>query len=69
MSHETDRIAVPTNGKSPHPIAPVVPGPGDDPTEPAPATIVFTPTQLAVGFGIIASLIVLLARRMRRRRR
>jgi hypothetical protein len=68
MSPETDRIPVPTNGKGPHPIAPVAPGPAADPPEPGPATIAFTPTQLAVGFGIIASLIVLLARRMRRRR-
>jgi hypothetical protein len=83
MSPETDRIPVPTNGKGPHPVkglhpvnGPVhdpapVPGPAEptERTDPAETTIVFTPTQLAVGFGIIASLVLLLVRRMRGSRR
>ncbi len=32
-------------------------------------TVAFTPTQMAVGFGILASLVLLVARRMRRRDR
>ena len=67
MSQETERIPVPTNGKGPHPIddaRPVV-----DPPEPeAPSTLTFTPAQLAVGFGIIASLILLVVGRLRRNR-
>jgi hypothetical protein len=76
MSHETDRVQVPTNGRGPHPPAaaepaapaPADPAPADAPgvTEPTPA---FTPTQLAIGFGIVASLILLLAGRRRRGRR
>lgn len=67
MTPETDRISVPTNGKRPHPIPPVDPVPPADDPDPMPATIAFTPTQLAVGFGIVASLILLVARRVRRR--
>ena len=71
MTHETDRIPVPINGKGPRPDqAPVpAPGPAADDDRPTATTVVFTPTQLAVGFGIIASLIVLLVGRMRRRGR
>jgi hypothetical protein len=65
VSSDTDRVAVPTNGKGPHPIEPAEP----DFEEVDPTTVVFTPTQLAVGFGILASLVVLLVREMRRRGR
>ena len=70
MSPDTDRIVVPTNGKRPHPPS--------HPSEPAPATpeppiattvSPFTPTQLAVGFGILAAIIALVAGSLRRRSR
>ena len=65
MSPDTDRIPVPTNGKGPHPLH----GPPPDIPAPEATTVVFTPTQLAVGFGILASLVLLLVGRMRRRGR
>jgi hypothetical protein len=37
--------------------------------EPMPTTAAFTPTQLAVGFGILASLLLLAAGWLRRRGR
>ena len=75
MSPDTDRIAVPTNGRGPHPVA----TPADEPTpEPAAAGVerpagtdlstAGSPKQLAVGFAILASLGLLLAGRARRRR-
>ena len=67
MSQETDRIAVPTNGKGPHPVEAAPPP--DEPAEPTPPTVTFTPTQLAVGFGILASLVLLVVRQARRRGR
>ena len=67
MSSETDRIAVPTNGKGPHPIPAAEPP--AEPADPTPATVTFTPTQLAVGFGILASLVLLVVRQARRRGR
>ena len=69
MSQETERIPVPTNGKGPHPIdrGSPPPDPPDSPSD-SPSTVAFTPTQLAVGFGIIASLIVLGAGWLRRNR-
>jgi hypothetical protein len=70
MSPEADRIAVPTNGKGPHPNEPAAPP--AEPSEPdpeTPSTVTFTPTQLAVGFGIIASLVLLVVRQARRRGR
>jgi hypothetical protein len=67
MSQETDRIPVPTNGTGPHPVeTPWMPA---DDEAPPPASVVFTPTQLAVGFGIIASLVLLAVGRIRRRSR
>ena len=67
MSPETERVPVPTNGKGPHAIEePVAEAEAPPPGQP---TAAFTPTQLAVGFGIVASLIVLAARRIRRRGR
>lgn len=71
MSRADDRIRVPSNGHQP----PLAMGPGqagdDVPVTPAAErrglASQATPTQLAVGFGIIASLI-LLALGARRRR-
>jgi hypothetical protein len=71
MSPDTDRIAVPTNGRGPHPV-PDQPAPPDPPAAgraAAPATAPFTPTQLAVGFGILAAVVALVARSLRRRGR
>jgi hypothetical protein len=56
VSRDTDRIAVPTNGERPAPPAATVP--------PA-ATAPFSPTQLAVGFGILASILVIVVRQIR----
>ena len=82
MTGDPDRIAVPTNGRSPHPVAtPLAPLRGEPPTagpSPAGSTRVFSPTdpallgavspkQLAIGFGIVASLILLALGRARRR--
>jgi hypothetical protein len=71
VSPETDRIAVPTNGKHPHPLPqpaqPVSPASAARPT--LPPTAPFTPTQLAVGFGILAALVALIAGSLRRRGR
>jgi hypothetical protein len=66
MTNELERIAVPTNGKGPHAVAePPLP---DEP-EPTELSVGFTPTQIAVGFGIVASLVVLGARYLRGRGR
>lgn len=70
MSQETDRIAVPTNGRGPHAVPGATPA---TPEPPAPGTsaeelsVAFTPKQLAIGFGILASLLLIVASRMRRR--
>ena len=70
MSPNTDRITVPTNGKHPHPVpAPSAPVPAGDERPPSPVVVPFTPTQLAVGFGIVAAVIALAARGLRRRSR
>ena len=81
MSSENDRIPVPTNGRRPKPIptepalGPAAALPAALAAEPSPAapaappTVAFTPTQLAVGFGILASLVVFVAGRIRRRGR
>ena len=69
MSPDTDRIAVPTNGKRPHPLPPAQsPPPVADPPL-ATGSIPFTPTQLAVGFGILAALVALVVGSLRRRSR
>ena len=68
MSSETDRIAVPTNGR--HPLPPPVAAAPAVPDAPIrPATAPFTPTQLAVGFGILAAVVALVAGRLLRRGR
>lgn len=90
MNHDTDRIAVPTNGRKPHKVpeapalAPVTAAGevaaaadaaddaarGPAPTVSAPElTIAVSPAQLAVGFGVIAGLILLVLRRRRGRRK
>ena len=78
MSPDTDRIAVPTNGRKPHPASPATPtepataakpddfNDTDDASDAAPS-IAFSPKQIAIGFGIVASLIVLVAGAARRR--
>ncbi|MGZ8514183.1 MAG: hypothetical protein ACXW4H_03675 [Candidatus Limnocylindrales bacterium] len=70
MSPDTDRILVPTNGKRPHPSPePAAPAPVVDVHSMPPAMAAFTPTQLAVGFGILAAIVALVARSLRRRSR
>ena len=79
MSEGQDRIPVATNGHR-HPLRGEAHAPEPAPAhEPAPergrtpqvnpvmGPPAFTPTQIAVGFGLIASLIVLLLGRRRRR--
>jgi hypothetical protein len=76
MSGESDRIAVPTNGRGPHPVAPSPAVPTTDPAA-DPDTrsakdlpLAMSPERLAVGLGIVASVVILvvgLARRGRSR--
>jgi hypothetical protein len=88
MSPDTDRIAVPTNGRKPHrapkpdvsaeptsvPPAEAATPSAATPETMAPGTsdqelsVAFTPKQLAIGFGIVASLVLLVAGRARRGR-
>ena len=70
MSPDTDRILVPTNGKRPHPSPePEAPVPIVEKRSTLPAVAPFTPTQLAVGFGILAAIVALVAGGLRRRSR
>ena len=70
-----DRIRVPGNGHRPplgadEPASPpIAEGPRVPRPSPDVARIAFTPGQLAAGFGIIASLILLVLGRRRIRRR
>ena len=73
MSRAEDRIRVPSNGHRP-PLAPEPEAPTTSTDEALPpfaqrrgVAIDATPTQLAVGFGVIASLILLVLRARRRR--
>jgi hypothetical protein len=84
MNHDTDRVAVPTNGRKPHPVPDAVDA-ADDPADDAAddaaprdpvakvtspeLTIAVNPAQLAVGFGVIAAVILLLLGRHRGRRK
>jgi hypothetical protein len=80
MSDDSDRIAVPTNGKRPHALtiepASEAAAKAGRTTEPAPPGTPTTadlagamsPRQLAMGFAILASLGALLAARVLRRR-
>jgi len=70
MSQDTDRIAVPTNGRGPHPVSvPAAPADADlgAPSDEEMSTA-FTPKNLAIGFGIVASLVLLVVGAARRRR-
>jgi hypothetical protein len=64
MTGDLDRVPVPTNGKRPGHLDD--PSPPDE-SPPDALTVSFTPTQIAVGFGIVASLVLLAARQLRRR--
>ena len=76
MSSDQDRIAVPTNGRRPHAVTIEPDDARRTPTEPEatgapPATELasaVSPRNLAIGFGILASLGLLLAGRLLRRR-
>ncbi len=68
MTNEVERVPVPTNGKGPHPASePSAALPADEPSQEL--NVSFTPTQIAAGFGIVASLVLLAARQIRRRGR
>ena len=58
--------ALPASPPAASPAAPAHPSPAVPAALP---TVAFTPTQLAVGFGIVASLVLLVAGRIRRRGR
>ncbi len=78
MSPDSDRIAVPTNGHKPHALTtPLAPLRGEPPTAEPVTTVrptdpallgAVSPRQLAIGFGIIASLVLLALGRSRTRR-
>jgi hypothetical protein len=77
MSPETDRIPVPTNGRRPHPpLAPPAAAGAPGPAAPGyyeagpselELSVAFSPRQLAIGFGILASLVLLVGGLARRR--
>jgi hypothetical protein len=78
---DPDRIAVPTNGRGPHEVTtrlaplrgepPSAGGVGESSSS-GPSdeefSVAFSPKQMAIGFGILASLVLLLAGRARRGR-
>ena len=66
MTGGLDHVPVPTNGKGPRHVDEA---PTPTPSQPDELTVTFTPVQIAVGFGIVASLILLVARELRRRGR
>ncbi|MEO8570837.1 MAG: hypothetical protein ABI553_03980 [Chloroflexota bacterium] len=77
MSPDTDRIAVPTNGHRPQALTtPLAPLRGEPPaaeppsgdTSDAAPSVAFTPKLAAIGFGIVASLLLLVAGRVWHRR-
>jgi hypothetical protein len=72
MSQDPDRIAVPTNGRRPHPLVTPEPAAPSEADSGAPSdeemSTAFTPKNLAIGFGIVASLVLLLVGAARRRR-
>jgi hypothetical protein len=74
MSSDPARIQVPTNGTRPHPVPPAAAEPSvTAPVAPAATPAMrdlpggLSPQQLAVGFGIVASLLVVVAGLVRRR--
>lgn len=75
MTRPFEQVPVPTNGTEPVGGTGLGPGhahatePPAQATTPGRATIDVTPAQLAVGFGIIASIVLLVARSLRRRSR
>ena len=72
MTQETDRIPAPTNGRRPHPVQPPPSAPAEPPVVAAAARDLpggLSPRQLAVGFGVIAWLLVIVAGQARRRLR
>jgi hypothetical protein len=74
MSGESDRIAVPTNGRGPHPVAPspavTTTDPAADPATPSARdlSLAMSPERLAVGLGIVASVVILVVGLARRGR-
>jgi hypothetical protein len=72
VTRPAEQVPVPTNGKGPGMGRGLGHVPESPPGRLAPpltrATIDVTPAQLAVGFGIIASIVLLVARSLRRRR-
>lgn len=70
MSPDPDRISVPTNGRGPHPVPD--PEPPSDLSSGVPTkeeiSVAFSPKQAAIGFGILASLLLLVVGAARRRR-
>jgi hypothetical protein len=78
MSNDQDRVAVPTNGRRPHALS-IEPedtkpaGSGTNPSDTIDAPTAtdmanaLSPRNLAIGFGILASLAVLVAGMLRRR--
>jgi hypothetical protein len=70
MSPEIDRVTVPTNGRGPHPVPTTAEPEEADSGAPSDEEMstAFSPKQLAVGFGIIASLVLLAVGAARRRR-
>lgn len=74
MSPDPDRISVPTNGRGPHPVPDPAPqsAPPSESFSGGPTkeemSVAFSPKQAAIGFGILASLLLLVVGRARRRR-
>jgi hypothetical protein len=80
MSPDPDRIAVPTNGRRPHAVTTLATEPepaAETPSAESAAAGVpsdaelataLSPKQLAVGFGVVASIVLLVAGRLLRRR-
>jgi hypothetical protein len=64
MTSDLDRVPVPTNGKGPRHVDEAPPSASSPADEVA---VTFTPTQIAIGFGIVASLVLLAVRQLRRR--
>jgi hypothetical protein len=76
MSSDQDRVAVPTNGRRPHAVT-IDPDETRSPPEAAEGTVAPTatdiatavsPRSLAIGFGILASLALLVVGRVLRAR-
>ena len=80
MSSDSDRIAVPTNGRRPHAVTTPTAEPdarAETPSSESAAAGVpsdaelataLSPKQLAVGFGVVASIVLFVAGRVLRRR-